>query len=423
MKLFIAKVLSLSAVHFAACFVPLPASAQSVTIPAGVPLRIQIDHRYRVHAGSRIEGHLIAAVDHIDHVVLPANTHVIGTILGMRRTAEPSRTRAILDGQFTPPSVPAVRFDSVILPGGTTLPIQTAVTERDSAMVTMSAGKMPGLRAESRAILQARRRELIEALHHPNLGDRLEKWIYSQLPWSPRTIWTGTQYDAELIAPLTIPGTQPAPLPDATLQGTPTGIVDARLLTPLNSAKNRQGEPVSAVLTQPLLTPDGTKVLFPEGAKMSGIVTMARPARWFARNGQLRFTFRGIARENAAPSVVHGQLAGAEARPGERVNISSEGIAKSSSGAGKYLAPMALAVLASSAFDGDATSNPVHSGVDSNGFGFAARILVMSSANAVLLRTFAVFAVSKSIFYRWIARGPEVDFAKDTRVQILLNPR
>ena len=121
----------------------------------------QIDHRYRVRAGAHIEGHLIAAVDHIDHVVLPANTHVTGTILGTRRTAEPSRTRVLLDGQFTPPSVPAIRFDSLVLPGGASAPIQTAVSQRDSTMVTMNAGKKPGLRAESRAILQARKRELI----------------------------------------------------------------------------------------------------------------------------------------------------------------------------------------------------------------------------------------------------------------------
>ncbi|MDE2466055.1 MAG: hypothetical protein KGO02_20410, partial [Alphaproteobacteria bacterium] len=85
--------------------------------------------------------------------------------------------------------------------------------------------------------------------------------------------------------------------------------------------------------------------------------------------------------------------------------------------------PLALSVLATSAFDGDATSNPVHSGVDSNGFGFAARVAVMSSANAVLLHTFAVYAASKSIYFRWIARGHQIDFPKDTRVQILLNAR
>jgi hypothetical protein len=156
---------------------------------------------------------------------------------------------------------------------------------------------------------------------------------------------------------------------------------------------------------------------------MTGLVTAIRSARWFARNGQLRFTFQSIAREDAVPSVIHGQLAAAESNPGTHVKLTEEGTAKSSSGPGKYLAPMALGVMATSAFDGDATSNPVHSGVDSNGFGFAARVLVMTSANAVLLRSFAVFAVSKSIYYRWIARGHEINFPKDTRIEILLNSR
>jgi hypothetical protein len=35
----------------------------------------------------------------------------------------------------------------------------------------------------------------------------------------------------------------------------------------------------------------------------------------------------------------------------------------------------------------------------------------------------AIFAVLKSIYHRWIARGHEVDFPKDTRVDVLLNPR
>lgn len=407
----------------AAILTPFPLAAQSVTIPAGVPLRVQVDHRYRVRSGERIEGHLIAPVDHIDHVVLPVNTRVTGTILGMRPDPERSRARAMLDGQFFPPAAAAVRFDSLRLPSGAIVSIQTAVTQRDATVVTMSAGKKPGLRAQARSMIEARKREAIDTLHHPKLGDRIEKWIYAQLPWSPPTIWTGTEYDAELTEPIAIPGAQPAPLPEAPLHGTPTGMVSARLLTPLNSATSSHGTPVTAVLTRPLLTPDGKQVLFPEGAKMTGLVTLARPARWFARNGQLRFTFRSIAREGAPTSVIHGQLAAAEASSGARVKINDEGTAQSSSGPGKYLAPMALGVLAASAFDSDATSNPAHSGVDSNGFGFAARIAVIGSANAVLLHTFAVYAVSKSIYFRWIARGQEVQFPKDTRVQILLNKR
>ena len=414
---------SQSALLFAAGLVSFSLAAQPVTIPAGVPLRVQIEHRYRVHAGARIEGYLIAPINHIDHVVLPVKTHISGTILGMRRDRKQSRIRALLDGQFTPPAVPIVQFDSLLLPDGSALPIQTAVTERDARVVTMSAGKKSGLRAQARAMIQDRKREALDTLHHPHLGDSLEKWIYAQLPWSPPTIWTGTQYDAELTAPIAISGPQPAPLPDAAPQDTPTGVVEARLLTPLSSSTDRRGAPLTAVLTGPLLTPDGKQVIFPEGATVTGLVTFARPARWFARNGQLRFTFRSIAREDATPSAIHGQLAGAETSSGANVKINDEGTASSSSGPGKYLAPLALGVMATSAFDGDATSNPLHSGVDSNGFGFAARILVMTSANATLLHSFAVFAFSKSIYYRWIARGHEVEFPKDTRIEILLNPR
>lgn len=417
----------LSALVFAASLAPLSLvsqSSQSVTIRAGVPLRIQIDHRYRVRSGTRIEGHLIAPVDSVDHGVLPVNTRVTGTILGMEHDPRQSRVRALLNGQFTAPAVPAVRFDSLRLPSGTTLPIHTSTTERDASVVTMrTRKKKSGLRARAHSMLQAKKQGILDIIRHPNAGDRIRKLVYSQLPWYPPTIWSGTQYDAELTAPLTIPGPQPAPLPDATLNGTPTGTINARLLTPLNSATDHRGTPVVAILTRPLLTPDGKRVIFPQGARMTGAVAVARRARWFGHNGQLRFTFRSIERKNAAPTVIHGQLAAAEAAPGTHVKIDQEGEAKSSSGPGKYLAPMALGAMTASALDSDATSNPMHSGTATNSFGFAARTAVMVSANAVLLHVLAIYAVSMSVFDRWIARGHEVRFPKDTRIQILLNQR
>jgi hypothetical protein len=156
---------------------------------------------------------------------------------------------------------------------------------------------------------------------------------------------------------------------------------------------------------------------------MKGTVVVTRRARWFARNGQLRFTFTSIERKNTAPTAIHGQLAAAETAPGTHVEINQEGEAKSSSGPGKYLAPMALGAMTASAFDSDATSNPMHSGTTANSFGFAARTAVMVTANAVLLHVLAVYAVSTSVYNRWIARGHEVSFPKDTRIQILLNQR
>ena len=424
----IRKARLLSALLLAASLAPLSLvsqSSQSITIRAGVPLRIQIDHHYRVRAGTRIEGHLIAPVYSVDHGVLPVNTRVTGTILGMQRDPQQSRVRALLNGQFTAPAVPAVRFDSLRLPSGATLPIRTSVTERDASVVTMSTRKKKksGLRARAHSMVQAKKHGILDIIRHPNSDDRIRKLIYSQLPWYPPTIWSGTQYDAELTAPLTIPGSQPSPLPDAPLHSVPTGIINARLLTPLNSATDHRGTPVVAILTRPLLTPDGKQVVFPEGARMKGIVAVTRRARWFGRNGQLRFTFRSIERNNAVPTVIHGQLAAAETASGTHVKINQEGEAKSSSGPGKYLAPMALGAMTASALDSDATSNPMHSGTATNSFGFAARTAVMVTANAVLLHVLAIYAVSMSVYTRWIARGHEVNFPKDTRVQILLNQR
>lgn len=399
------------------------ARAQTTTIPAGVPLRIQVDHRYRVRAGTRIEGHLIAPIYSVDHKVLAVNTRVAGEIVGTHRAAEKNRVQAMLDGNFVPAAIPDVRFDSLQLPDGTTARIETSVVQRDATVVRMSISKKhSGLKEKAREQIESRKREALDTFHHPNLGDRVEKWAYAQLPWSPAMIWTGTQYDAELTAPLKIPGAEPAPLPRAELQGTPTGVVEARLNVDLDSATDKHGAPVTAVLTRPLLTPDGKQVLFPEGTKMQGLVTLAQPARWFARNGKLRFTFRSIEAEGGTASTVHGQLAGAEASGNAKMKISEEGTAATSSGPGKYLAPMALGMMTAASY-GDDAANPSNSAVISNGFGFAARVAAMASANAAVGRGFAYFALSKSVYYRWIARGHQVRFPKDTQIEILLNER
>jgi hypothetical protein len=382
-----------------------------------------VDRRYRVRSGTRIEGHLIAPIYSVDHEVLPAETRVSGVITGTQPAPQKERVRSFLDGNFVPAGIPQIRFDSLHLPDGTTAKIETAVVQRDAKVVKMTVNKgRSSLKEMARHEIENGKREALDTIHHPNVGDRIEKWVYAQLPWSPPMIWTGTQYDAELTAPVEIPGPAPTPLPQAEVHGTPTGVVEARLTIDLDSAKDKQDAPVTAVLTRPLLSPDGKQVLFPEGAKIEGLVTLAQPARWFARNGRMRFTFRSIEVEGGAASKVHGQLAGAEASGNLKMKISDEGTASTSQGPAKYLAPMVLGVLTASSY-GDDAAHASNSAVTSNGFGFAARVAAMASANAVVGRGFAYFALSKSIYYRWIARGHEVRFPKDTRIEVLLNER
>lgn len=49
-----------------------PIYSETVTIPAGVPLRV-LDHRYRVGIGAKVEGHLISPTFSCDQEVLPVN--------------------------------------------------------------------------------------------------------------------------------------------------------------------------------------------------------------------------------------------------------------------------------------------------------------------------------------------------------------
>lgn len=402
------------------------AAAQSDTIPAQTPLRIQVDHRYRAKKGERIEGRLMAPVYLFDHEVIPANARVEGVVLGTQPPEEKGqRTRALLNGDFSPQSVPLITFRALRLPDGQVLRMHTAVDERDATVVRMrSGGKRPSLIARAKDQLEERRHGAMETLHHPDLGDRLEKWVYGQLPWHPRMIWTGTEYDAQLTEPLVVPEAHPdPPLPVEQMRGgILTGVIDARLTTGLDSASARKGAPVRAIVTKPLLSRDGREVILPEGARMDGFVTLVQPARWFARNGKLRFTFRSVKFAGMAPAEVHGDLAAAEAAHGENTQIDQEGSAQATSGPGKYLAPMALGMMSAASY-GDDAANPGNSGVISNGFGLVARVVAMSAANAAVVQGFAYFALGKSVWYRWIARGHEVTFPRDTRIEIALNRR
>ena len=54
-------------------------------------------------------------------------------------------------------------------------------------------------------------------------------------------------------------------------------ILNARLLTALSSETTERGQAIEAILTQPVLSQEG-RLILPEGTRVSGQVTVARPA-------------------------------------------------------------------------------------------------------------------------------------------------
>jgi hypothetical protein len=404
---------------------PAPA-VNATTLPAGVPLRIELDHGYPLKPGTRLQGHLIAPIYRVDHEVLPVNTRVSGSITGKHAVSSGQRTNALLDGDFTPLAVPVVNFDHLQLPDGRSVSIATNVTERTAAVVHMGGrGKSPSLVARAKAQIKQQKQDAIDTVKKPGKGDRLMRYLYMQLPYHPQRIWIGTQYDADLTQPLVLTE-NPPPFPLALLNGkTPTGHIEARLTEELNSATSKQGAPVEAVLSKPLFDPEHQHLVLPVGTLLSGAVLQSQPAKWFSRNGKLRFNFRKLdLPAGTEPVPVHGQMTAAEAGQGQNLSIDQEGGAKAGSDKGKLLAPLALGILAASSMDRDRDSNGVlKNGVVSNGFGIVVRIVTMATANRDLASGFAYFALSKSVYRRWIAKGHEVDFPKDTRLEIDLSER
>lgn len=438
-----AQILILSAL--AVC-TPTAALAQIATIPAGVPLRVEIDHRYPMKAGTQVEGHLIAPVFLVDHEVLPVNTPVSGVIVTTHPVDKSRRADAILNGDFTPLAVPEIRFDRLTLPnGGGVAEIATQVIERDGSIVRMKSGKRHSLIQQAKDQLKQRKQDALDQVTKPGKSDRLLQILYAQLPYHPQCIWPGTQYDAELTAPLLIPHEgPPVPLPVKALdEKSLIGTLEARLTEDLSSATAKQGEVVDAVLMKPLLDSTESQVLLPQGTHLEGVVLQAKPARRFARNGKLRFTFRRVELPSSVegqpasggpvlqspsqPSAghqIHGRMIASEANRQQNVVIDSEGGAQATGGRDKYVAPLVLGLLAASASGGDKDNDDVvKNGAVSNGFGLVVRIATMASTNRSVAQGLAYFALAKSIYKRWIAKGSEISFPKNTRLQIELSER
>lgn len=408
------------------------ASAQVVSIPAGVPFRVEIDHRYPMKVGERIEGHLIAPVYLVDHEVLPASTPVSGFIVSTHPVDRGVRNDALLNGDFTPLVVPEIRFDRLTLPDAKGVAtIDTHVVRRDASVVRMqSTGKRTSIKEQVREQIRQRKQDALDTIKKPGKGDLIRRFVYGQLPYHPQEIWAGTQYDAELIQPLAIPqGETPSPLPMQALgEHTPTGTVEARLAQDLNSATTKQGSVVYAILTKPLLNSTKKEVVLPEGTHLNGLVMQAKPARWFARNGKLRFSFRSIdlpagVQQSTTDHTVHGLMSAAEATPGENISVDSEGGAKAGGEKNKYFAPLALGVLAAASMGGDEASDPFKNGVVSGGFGLLARVVTAAASSRGAAEGFAYYALTKSLYKRWVAKGHEVSFPKNTRLEVELAGR
>ncbi|MGC2403143.1 MAG: hypothetical protein WA510_25365 [Acidobacteriaceae bacterium] len=411
-------------------------------IPAGVPLRVELDKSYPMKVGTQIQGHLTEPVYLIDHVAVPADSKVYGTITSKHSVSRQVRTAAMFNGDLTPLKNADVSFSTLETPDGRHFDIQSDSTERTAKVVRMSAPEEAPRRSLGQRIAAAFRwtkRETASAFSQPHKMDTAKQALYAQIPLHPQELWAGTQYDVELKQPLELAGqATPAPIPAADLNELKlTGDLEARLVDPVDSATATPGMPVEAVLVQPLFENqsdtistdqaiDDTqavnhgKLLLPEGTHLIGTVVEAKPAGMFGHNGSLRLTFRKAELPEGDERVVHGRVIAAESVRSDRVQIDEEGQMKAG-GSSRFLAPITLGSLA--AVSDSTGAGLIKEAMTGNGLDLMTRIIGTASANAGLMSGFAYYEVGKVVFDTWIARGHEVTFAKNTRLEIELAQR
>jgi hypothetical protein len=437
--LFAATVATTTGSAFAQDVAPLPKEL----VPAGVPLRVELDKSYSMKAGTRIEGHLTEPVYLIDHVAVPANSKIFGTITGKHGVSRQTRTAAMFNGDLTPLKDADVTFSELETPDGRHFGIETDATERTTSVVRMSAPDQAPRRSLVQRIASVfswTKRETEAGFNTPHKMDRAKQALYAQIPVHPQELWAGTQFDAELKQPLELSGAAvAAPVAVADLSELKlTGNIEARLVDPVDSGTATAGMPVEAVLTQPLFedepaatlqSSDATaavapqahgKLLLPEGTHLIGSVVQAKPAGMFGHNGSLRLTFRKVELPEGDERVVHGRVIAAESVKTDRLQIDNEGQIKASS-ANRFLAPITLGSLA--AVSDSTGAGLVKEALSSNGLDLLTRVVGTASSNGGLITGFAYYEVGKVVFDTWIARGHEVVFAKNTRLEIELSQR
>lgn len=448
--LFAATVATTTGSAFAQDFTP----PSPEVVPAGVPLRVELDKSYRMRVGTPIEGHLTEPVYLIDHVAIPADSKVYGTITGKHAVNRQVRTAAMFNGDLTALRNADVTFNDLETPDGRHFSIETDATERTSKLVRMTQGdaapETPMRRTFGQRVAAAfhwTKRQTAAGIGTPHKWDKARQTLYAQIPVHPQELWAGTAYDAELKQPLELEGQiAPTPVEVADLNELKlTGDMEVRLVDGVNSSNATAGMPVEAVLTQPLFSNESAeqassvettpraidpavhstglehrKLLLPEGTHLIGSVVQAKPAGMFGHNGSLRLTFNKAQLPEGDVRTVHGRVIAAESVRNDRVQIDEEGQIRAN-GANKFLAPITLGALA--AVSDSTGAGLIREAMTSNGLDLLARVVGTASSNGGLISGFAYYEVGKVVFDTWIARGHEVVFEKNTRLEIELAQR
>ncbi len=416
-----------TSLYFAAvtlCAAQTGYAEQSVTVSRSVPLHVTATRTAAMRVGAPVDGVLTAPVWVYDRLVFPKDAVVHGTVTALEPVEHGERVKALLNGDLTPLHTPVVTFNTIQL-GDSSFPIDAEARVRQTQTVRFTGATKSSMRAKVSKLVSEKYDSVRDEVFAPGKKDRALRLVYNQLPYHPQRVWKGTEFIADMADPAKVQVSdepEHARVEDAALVHSlpPNAEVKARLVTSLDSDTAKQGEVVTAVVTQPVF--DGQqRLVLPEGTELEGTVLRAKAARSFGRNGTLRFTFRNVQRRNEAAQHLRGTVTGAEGGDAQNLAVDAEGNVKAQPAKNRFAAPLLLAALAAIGHDDDGGAG--QQVVGANGFGFIARFVTLGVSSPNVSAGFGMYGLAKSVYYRFVAKGQAVTFPKDTLVEVELSDR
>ncbi len=442
-------------------------------VPAGVPLRLYVTKRIPKKLGAPVQARLLDPVWAFDRQVIPAGAEVLGRVSRIQGISGRQRAMTILNGDFTPLHYAEIEFDTIVMPDGMRLAIHTEETEGLNSIVpvhprkpqpppadpqtgVVAAGKRKAREAVAAQV--DRLRNIEDVVRGPGKKDAIEDYLVKKLPYHWQYVRNRTRFDAELREPLRfgMERVEPSALAVLGTQPPPGGVGRARLTTPLDSATAKQGQPVEAVLAEPVFSAKHQLIL-PEGTRLEGSVAVARRARKFHRGGQLRFKFQKLElpeqalqlQETApAPSAptaapqsaqkalitrTEATLAAAESGGKAHLKVDREGGVQAQESKTRFLAAAAALMVARSAGDNDAIRNSDHQVVGQSqnvggrtiggGFGFGLLGMGIAQSSRWVGTAFGYYGAAWALYSTLLARGSDVRFRKDAMIEIRFDTR
>ncbi|HEX4021709.1 MAG TPA: hypothetical protein VHX63_11220 [Acidobacteriaceae bacterium] len=417
----------------------LHGQTKSIQVPSSTVLSVQLLKHVPMKIGELLEGRLLYAVYVDNRIAIRAGTVLRGNVIQLN-SDKSRRIHSRFRGDFTPFHIPVVRFDQLFLPDGIVEPIVSSNATNGAPILQLSplVSKAKGSFVK-RQIAQEKQRlkDSAAQITAPGRGDRLVQFLYTQLPYHPERIEAGTSWMVELTQPVNLLSNSPASHPGtprsskqvATEQknsdGTPSAKVPgdqkttwqlrAYLKQTISSANEKPGNTFQAVVTEPVFNADHALAV-PEGSVLIGVITQAKPARSFGRQGRLRFNFQELKFPSGFLQPVEGTLTGADSNKSENLQLDSEGGMQPQS-QNRVIVPLVLTLLASRAFDDDG-SQVAHSAVASNGFGIVGRVVGIVASSRNVAAGIGAYAAVLAFYDLWIARGRNVVFVKNTRIEV-----